>query len=82
MCENCAALGAPIRPSAALIARTRAVEASLPGERVADAAFAVFFGERGGSIPWPQYQRLRQAFETAAASLTRRPVGSFRCEVA
>ena len=72
MCENCDASVPQVRPSAALIARTREIEAGLPGQRVEDAAFDVFFGRRGGSIPWEQYQRLVQCMETALATLPQR----------
>jgi len=72
MCENCDASFPQVRPSAALIARTRDIEAGLPGDRVEDAAFEVFFGRRGGSIPWPQYQRLAQCMEAAMASMPTR----------
>ena len=72
MCENCDSSVPQIRPSAALIARVREIEAGLPGDRVEDAAFDVFFGRRGGSIPWPQYQRLAQCMEAAMASMPAR----------
>ncbi|HVC63135.1 MAG TPA: hypothetical protein VND19_22580 [Acetobacteraceae bacterium] len=78
MCERCDAPPlAALRPGAALIARARAIEAGLPGERVTEAAFAVFFGARGGAIPWPQYQRLLRCRDAAAANLPRGPL---RCE--
>ena len=80
MCENCEAPPATLRPGPALIARTRALEAALPGERVTEAAFTVFFGGRGGAIPWPQYQRLLRCRDAATASLPRRSVGGLRCE--
>jgi len=80
MCENCDAPAATLRPSPALIARIRALEAALPGERVTEAAFAVFLGGRGGAIPWPQYQRLLQCRDAAAAGLPRRRTGLLRCE--
>lgn len=67
MCENCFSNLPQVRPNAALITRTRKIEATLPGERVADAAFAVFFGQRGGSIPWEQYQRLLHCMQAAMA---------------
>lgn len=82
MCETCDASSAMVRPSAALIARTRMIEATLPGERVGEAAFAVFFGGRGGAIPWAQYQRLLQCRAAAAASLSRRAGRALRCELA
>lgn len=80
MCESCEAPLTTLRPGPALIARTRAVEAALPGERVTEAAFAVFFGGRGGAIPWPEYQRLLRCRDAAMASLPRRLVGPLRCE--
>jgi len=80
MCDACDLPSAMTRPSAALVVRIRAIEAALPGERVGEDAFAVFFGARGGAIPWTQYQRLLQCRDAAAASLPRRPVQSLRCE--
>jgi len=79
MCDACDNPGQTARPGAALIARTRAIEAALPGERVGEAAFAVFFGGQGGAIAWPQYQRLLQCRAAAAASLPGRTARSFRC---
>lgn len=80
MCDACDLPSAMTRPSAALVARTRAIEAALPGERVDEDAFAVFFGACGGAVPWAQYQRLLQCRDAAAASLPRRSVQSLRCE--
>ena len=80
MCETCDSLAETTRPGAALIARLRAIEAALPGERVEEAAFAVFLGARGGAIPWAQYQRLLLCRDAAAASPAGPPVRSFRCE--
>ena len=80
MCESCEAPPVTLRPSAALIACTRAIEAALPGERVTEAAFAVFFGERGGAIAWSEYQRLFYCRDVAGASLPGRPGGRLRCE--
>ena len=80
MCEACDSPAATARPSAALIARTRAIEAEVPGERVPAEAFAVFFGARGGAIAWAQYQRLLHARDAAAASLPRRSLQALRCE--
>ena len=80
VCEACDAPAATARPTAALIARTRAVEASLPGERVAEAAFGVFFGSQGGAIAWRDYQRLLRRRDAAAASLPGRAVRALRCE--
>ncbi|MGH7042017.1 MAG: hypothetical protein ACREFY_07795 [Acetobacteraceae bacterium] len=77
MCETCDAAPATGRPTAALTARIRAIEATLPGERVGEEAFAVFLGARGGAIPWPQYQRLLRCRDAAAANA---PIRSFRCE--
>lgn len=80
MCDACDAPTAATRPTTALIARTRAIEAALPGERVPADAFAVFFGERGGAIAWSQYQRLLRCQDAAAASLPHRAVRPLRCE--
>jgi hypothetical protein len=81
MCEACENTAETARPSPALIARTRAIEATLPGERVDAAAFAVFFGAAGGAIGWGEYQRLLQCRAAAADELAARAVRSFRCEM-
>ncbi len=37
----------------------------MPGERVPDAAWEIYFGFAGGSVAWPHLQRILQAFEEA-----------------
>jgi hypothetical protein len=53
----------------------------MPGERVPQAAWDIYFGTAGGSIAWPHFQRIRQAHEEALQSGGSRPGGLFgkRC---
>jgi len=76
-----------VPPSAALVARTRAVEASLEGERVPEDAWAAFFSPACSSIEWPHFERMFRARKSAVAFLaietsTRRRArarSAFRC---
>jgi hypothetical protein len=67
MCSACE--GKPIEPHVAVdpeaIHRARDIEAAMPGERVPDAAWEIYFGFAGGSVAWPHLQRVLQAFEEA-----------------
>ena len=67
MCSACENL--PIEPRVAVdmdtVHRARDIEATMPGERVPDGAWAVFFGFAGGSIEYRYYQRIHQAYEEA-----------------
>lgn len=56
-------------PLAALMERTRTVEARKGGDRVPEALWPVFFGLRSGSIPWAHHQRMLASRETALAFL-------------
>jgi hypothetical protein len=60
----------PDVPLAALIERTRAVEACKPGDRVPEALWAIFFGSESGAIPWGHYERMLVSRQTAVALIT------------
>jgi hypothetical protein len=76
-----------VPPSAALVERTRLIEASLGGERVPEAAWEVFFSPACGVIEWAHFERMFHARMAAAAYLAihsssrrRAPAHSaFRC---
>jgi hypothetical protein len=68
MCEDCGSLDRE-RPSPALIARARAIEAKMPGERVPESAWAVFFHHSGGALSWVHHHRMLLACNEAAGSL-------------
>jgi hypothetical protein len=57
-------------PLAALMERTQALEARKPGDRVPEALWPIFFGQRSGSIAWPHHQRMLACRTTALALLT------------
>ncbi|HEX2552301.1 MAG TPA: hypothetical protein VHL98_01280 [Microvirga sp.] len=67
--EDDAGAAGPAVPLDALMARTRALEARKPGERVPDRLWPVFFGLASGSIPWPHHQRMLACRQTAFAFL-------------
>ncbi len=68
MCEACLSSLAAGRPSVALLARARAIEAALPGERVPREAWEIFAGHAGGAIEFRHYERLLRCRDAAAAS--------------
>jgi len=73
MCSACE--GKPIEERVAVdpnvIHRTRAIEADLPGDRVPEEAWNIFFGFAGGSLTYQHYQRIHQAYEEAERSSIR-----------
>jgi hypothetical protein len=74
-----------VPPSAALIERTRAIEASMTGTAVPEEAWQVFFTPVCGGIAWSHFERMFQSRRLALAYLAlqprrqQRPVSSFRC---
>lgn len=76
-----------VPPPDELVARTRAVEASMSGERVPEDAWGAFFSPACGAIDWAHFERMFLARKAAAAFLavqasTRRrarPRSAFRC---
>ena len=52
-------------PSAALIERTRKIEASLVGEPVPENAWGVFFAPVCGAIEWKHFERMFQCRKLA-----------------
>ncbi|HWA39746.1 MAG TPA: hypothetical protein VG873_17965 [Burkholderiales bacterium] len=76
-----------VPPSEELVARTRSIEASLPGARVPEEAWAAFFGAACVAIDWGHFERMFEARKAAAAYLAvlasarrRRPAAdAFRC---
>jgi hypothetical protein len=76
-----------VPPSAELVARTRAVEAAMPGEGVPEAVWEAFFGPACGAIDWAYFERMFRARKAAAAYLAiqagarrrARPASAFRC---
>jgi hypothetical protein len=71
MCEACES-DEPYEPREAvppgILSAARAIEAALAGDPVPEKAWTIYFGEAGGAITWPQYQRIRASFEAALAS--------------
>ena len=54
-----------------LVARARDIEAAMPGERVPEASWDVFFGFAGGSVEYRHFQRIHLAYEEAESSRIR-----------
>jgi hypothetical protein len=50
------------------VRRAREIEAAMPGDRVPEAAWNIYFGRAGGAIAWPHLQRIRQAYDEAERS--------------
>jgi hypothetical protein len=73
MCSACE--GKPIEPHARvdidLVRRARELEAKVPGERVPDSAWEIYFGSAGGSVEWRHFQRMHQALEEAERTQIR-----------
>ena len=73
MCFACEGIdAAQLGISPALAARARRIETTLPGRRVAEEAWEVLLGQRGGSLPWPVMQRLMTCLSDAENSLCAR----------
>ena len=76
-----------VPPSDEIVARTRAVEASMDGARVPEGAWSAFFSAACGAIDWAHFERMFLARKAAAAFLAvqapsrrrARPRSSFRC---
>lgn len=70
MCSACE--GKPIEPHVAVdpavVHRTRDIEAAMPGDRVPEASWDVFFGFAGGALEYRHFQRIHQAYEKAESS--------------
>ncbi|BCJ89602.1 hypothetical protein IZ6_03370 [Terrihabitans soli] len=49
-----------------VLARARILDAARGGGSVADEAWAIFAGKTGGSVAWPDYQRMQTIYESAA----------------
>jgi hypothetical protein len=60
----------------ALARRARRIEAALPGTPVAEKSWRIFLGLQGGSIPFPETQRMMECVEQASQSLCAR----LRCD--
>jgi hypothetical protein len=73
MCSACE--GKPTEPHVAvdpqLVHRARDIEVAMPGERVPEAAWDIYFGFAGGSVEWRHYQRIYRAYEEAERSQIR-----------
>lgn len=76
-----------VPPSAELVARTRMVEASMPGERVPEESWRAFFSPACGAIAWAHFERMFAARKSAVTYLAiqtsarrrARPLSVFRC---
>ena len=58
-----------VPPSPELVARTRAAEAAMAGERVPEAAWEAFFGAACGAIDWVHFERMFHARKAAVTYL-------------
>jgi hypothetical protein len=67
MCSACEdAEITPYQPAdRTLVRRARAIEALMPGERVPESAWQIYFDLAGGAIEWRHFQRIRQSYDEA-----------------
>jgi hypothetical protein len=69
MCDSCDETdGAPrprVVPSEELIAAARAIEDTLPGEKVPAEAWPIFLGRVSGAVLWPHMERMMRAMDAA-----------------
>lgn len=68
MCDECCGEQHELA-SPELIARTREIEAAMPGERVPEAAWAIFFSHGGGSLAFEHHRRMMASCAAAAEAL-------------
>lgn len=55
----------PLQVTEYLMRLTRQIEEDMPGEPVVEEAWPVFFGQKGGSIAWKDYERMARCREGA-----------------
>jgi hypothetical protein len=70
MCESCdeedmRGGAEPLVVTEALVEWTRKIEAEMAGTRVPDDLWPIFFGARGGSIDWQNFERMARSREAA-----------------
>lgn len=70
MCSACEdeAIAPYIPTDRELVRRAREIEARLPGERVPEAAWDIYFNFAGGAIAWRDFQRIQQSHRDAVES--------------
>ena len=75
MCSACEdeAVGPYIPVDRELVRRARAIEARLPGERVPESAWDIYFNFAGGAIEWRYVQRIQQSHREALDSAPPSP---------
>jgi hypothetical protein len=78
MCAACETNEQQAGISPALAARARLIEATMLGAKVADRSWEILLGRAGGSVPWPETQRMLTALDQAA----QRPGAILRCDAA
>jgi hypothetical protein len=76
MCEACESDDdtprEPLRNE--VVATARDIEAKMPGERVPEHAWAIFFSFAGGALEWRYFQRIRSSYDAALAAHESRAV--------
>jgi hypothetical protein len=69
MCAACDGdeedMGPRAPASAEVVAAVKEIESKMPGERVPEHAWAIFFNFAGGAIEWRHYQRIRSSYDAA-----------------
>ena len=78
MCQACEGSEAQAGISPALAAHARRIESTMGGAQVADESWEILLGRRGGSVPWPETQRMLTSLDLAA----RKVGGRLRCDAA
>lgn len=78
MCGACEAGEPQAGISPALAAHARRIEALMPGPKVADEAWEILLGRRGGAVPWMETQRMLRCLDQAV----QKAGGRLRCDAA
>jgi hypothetical protein len=75
MCSACEdeAIAPYVPVDRELVRRAREAEGMMPGERVPETAWEIYFGFAGGSIEWRHFQRIRLAYDEAERSAAPPP---------
>ncbi|MEA2776580.1 MAG: hypothetical protein QOF90_1986 [Acetobacteraceae bacterium] len=78
MCQACEGDEQQAGISPALAGHARRIEAAMAGPKVADEAWDILLGRRGGAVPWVETQRMLTCLDLAAQKIS----GRLRCDPA
>ena len=78
MCSACEGGDEQAGISPILAARARRIESTMPGPKVPGNYWNILLGKAGGSVPWPETQRMLKALDQAEQRLG----AGLRCDAA